>query len=123
MASFLQDRNHPVKHASVFRLAGGVRQAGVVGGAAPHKTGHIAGAVNVPFDSFTSADVELKSAEEIRAVFTKAGIKPGDTVITYCHIGQQATATLFAARTLRYKVMMYDGSFEDWSKRNLPVEK
>jgi thiosulfate/3-mercaptopyruvate sulfurtransferase len=95
------------------------------GGRAPfeHKTGHIAGAVSIPFDTLTSADVELKSADEIRAVFTKAGVKPGDTVITYCHIGQQATATLFAARTLGYKVMLYDGSFEDWSRRNLPVDK
>jgi thiosulfate/3-mercaptopyruvate sulfurtransferase len=87
-----------------------------------HKTGHIAGAVNAPFDSFTSADVELKSADEIRAAFTKAGVKPGDTVITYCHIGQQATGTLFAARTLGYKVLFYDGSFEDWSRRDLPVD-
>ncbi len=44
-------------------------------------------------------------------------MKPGDTVITYCHIGQQATATLFAARLLGYDVKLYDGSFEDWSKR------
>jgi thiosulfate/3-mercaptopyruvate sulfurtransferase len=76
----------------------------------------------VPFDSFTTPDVQLKPAEEIAAAFTKAGVKPGDTVITYCHIGQQATATLFAARTLGFKVMLYDGSFEDWSRRNLPVE-
>jgi thiosulfate/3-mercaptopyruvate sulfurtransferase len=87
-----------------------------------HKTGHITGAVNVPFDSFTSADVQLKPAEEIAAIFAKAGVKPGDTVITYCHIGQQATATLFAARTLGYRVLLYDGSFEDWSKRDLPVD-
>ena len=94
------------------------------GGRAPneHKTGHITGAVNAPFDSFTSADVLLKPAEEIAAVFAKAGVKPGDTVITYCHIGQQATATLFAARTLGYRVLLYDGSFEDWSKRDLPVD-
>jgi thiosulfate/3-mercaptopyruvate sulfurtransferase len=89
---------------------------------AEHKTGHITGAVNVPFDSFTTADVTLKPAAEIEAAFSKAGVKPGDTVITYCHIGQQATATLFAARSLGYKVMMYDGSFEDWSRRDLPVE-
>jgi thiosulfate/3-mercaptopyruvate sulfurtransferase len=87
-----------------------------------HKTGHIVGAVNVPFDSFTQPDVSLRPASEIAAAFTKAGVKPGDTVVTYCHIGQQATATLFAARTLGFKVMLYDGSFEDWSKRNLPVE-
>lgn len=87
-----------------------------------HKTGHVAGALNAPFDSFTSTDVQLKPAEEIAAVFTKAGVKPGDTVIGYCHIGQQATAMLFAARTLGYRVVLYDGSFEDWSRRDLPVE-
>jgi thiosulfate/3-mercaptopyruvate sulfurtransferase len=95
------------------------------GGRAPaeHKTGHIAGAVNVPFDSFISADVQLKPAADVAAAFTKAGVKPGDTVIAYCHIGQQATAAIFAARTLGYKVLLYDGSFEDWSRRDLPVEK
>ena len=94
------------------------------GGRAPaeHKTGHVAGALSAPFDSFTSADVRLKPADEIAAVFTKAGVKPGDTVIGYCHIGQQATAMLFAARSLGYKVILYDGSFEDWSKRDLPVD-
>jgi thiosulfate/3-mercaptopyruvate sulfurtransferase len=94
------------------------------GGRAPaeHKTGHVAGAVNAPFDSFISTDVQLKPAGEVAAVFTRAGVKPGDTVIGYCHIGQQATAMLFAARTLGYKVVLYDGSFEDWSKRDLPVD-
>ena len=38
-------------------------------------------------------------------------MKPGDTVIGYCHIGQQATAMLFAARTLGHPVLLYDGSF------------
>jgi thiosulfate/3-mercaptopyruvate sulfurtransferase len=98
----------------------GTRAGGRPG--AEHKTGHIAGALSVPFDSLTSADVQLKPADEMAALFAKAGVKPGDTVITYCHIGQQATAVLFAARTLGYKVMLYDGSFEDWSRRDLPVE-
>jgi thiosulfate/3-mercaptopyruvate sulfurtransferase len=55
-------------------------------------------------------------------VFTKAGLKPRDTVIGYCHIGQQATAMLFAARTVGYPVLLYDGSFEDWLNRGLPLE-
>jgi thiosulfate/3-mercaptopyruvate sulfurtransferase len=29
---------------------------------------------------------------------------------------------LFAARTLGYKVLLYDGSFEDWSARDGAVE-
>jgi hypothetical protein len=55
-------------------------------------------------------------ARRLAALFTAAGVKPGDTVVTYCHIGQQATAA-FAARTLGFKVLAYDGLFEDWSRR------
>ncbi len=70
----------------------------------------------------TTADFVWKSAQEIEAIFARAGVKRGDTVVAYCHIGQQATATIFAAQTLGYSVLLYDGSFEDWARRGLPVE-
>lgn len=82
----------------------------------PHKTGHIKGARSVPLTTVTTPDLQLAAAEEIAARFKAAGVKKGDTVITYCHVGQQATATLFAARTLGIDVLLYDGSFEDWSR-------
>ena len=89
----------------------------------PHRAGHIAGARHVPFSTLTNEDLTLRSIGELRAAFENAGIKPSDTVITYCHIGQQATATAFAARLLGHKVLLYDGSFEDWSRRaDYPVE-
>lgn len=88
----------------------------------PHKTGHVAGAINVPFSTLTGDDLKVKSADEFAAAFTKAGVKPDDTVIAYCHIGQQATAAIFAARLAGHKVLLYDGSFEDWSRRDYPVE-
>jgi thiosulfate/3-mercaptopyruvate sulfurtransferase len=81
----------------------------------PHKTGHIAGALSVPFTSVWDDHNALLSADELTARFTRAGVKPTDTVIGYCHIGQQATAMLFAARRLGHPVLLYDGSFEDWS--------
>ncbi len=84
---------------------------------ARHKTGHIAGARTVPFTEISDAKLRLKSRDELAALFAKAGVKPGDTVVGYCHIGQQATGMLFAARSLGYKVLLYDGSFEDWSAR------
>jgi len=90
---------------------------------APHKTGHIAGAVSLPFATLTTEDGRMKPVAELRTLFSSAGIKPGDTVVAYCHIGQQATAVIFAARLLGQKVLLYDGSFEDWSRRHLPVEK
>ena len=86
------------------------------------KKGHIPGARSVPFSSFATDDNELKSIAEIKSIFERAGARPGDTVVAYCHIGQQATATLFAARTLGYNVKLYDGSFEDWVRRGLPLE-
>ena len=84
---------------------------------APHKTGHIAGAKSIPYSSVTDTRNRLKSREELAAIFAKAGVKPGDTVVGYCHIGLQATGMLFAARSLGHKVLLYDGSFEDWSAR------
>ncbi|HYC93143.1 MAG TPA: rhodanese-like domain-containing protein [Thermoanaerobaculia bacterium] len=90
---------------------------------AKDKTGHIAGAGSVPFSSVVDDNNLLRSPAELEALFTKAGVKKGDTVIGYCHIGQQATATLFAARTLGHKVLLYDGSFQDWSRQaDSPVE-
>jgi thiosulfate/3-mercaptopyruvate sulfurtransferase len=101
----------------------GVQSGG--GHAGPHRTGHIAGAKNVPFTAPYNPDGTLKPTAELQSIFAKAGIAPGDTVIGYCHIGQQATAMLFAARALGHPVMLYDGSFEDWSRRpaaEFPVE-
>ena len=89
----------------------------------PHKTGHIAGARNVPFTDVTNDDQQWRTPEQLKALFDEAGVKPGDTIIGYCHIGQQATAMLFAARTLGHPVLLYDGSFQDWSRRDLPVEQ
>ena len=88
-----------------------------------HRTGHIAGAHNVPYTSITDDHLMLKSPAELADLFTKAGVKSGDTVIGYCHIGQQTTAMLFAARTLGHRVLLYDGSFEDWSRHEgYPVD-
>lgn len=93
----------------------------------PPKLGHIPGALSAPYDQFATGNAgaggtTLKSQEEIEAMFNAAGVKPGDTIIGYCHIGQQATAMLFAARTLGHNVLLYDGSFTEWQKKDLPVE-
>jgi thiosulfate/3-mercaptopyruvate sulfurtransferase len=81
----------------------------------PHRAGHIRGALSVPYDSVFEADGALRDDAALAAIFARAGVKQGDTVIGYCHIGQQATAMLFAARRLGHPVELYDGAFEDWS--------
>ncbi len=88
-----------------------------------HRPGHIPGAVNIPFSSLADDSLRLTSLTALRDQFRAAGVKDGDTIVAYCHIGQQATAILFAARALGHEVKLYDGSFDDWSRRTeLPVE-
>ncbi|MEO8562201.1 MAG: sulfurtransferase [bacterium] len=87
------------------------------------RKGHVAGARNLPFTEITDDKLFLRSPAELRALFEKAGIAPGDTVVAYCHIGQQATAVLFAARLVGHPVLLYDGSYQEWSRNpELPVE-
>jgi len=44
-------------------------------------------------------------------------------VVSYCHIGQQASLIYFVARYLGYDARLFDGSWEDWSRHaDLPAE-
>jgi thiosulfate/3-mercaptopyruvate sulfurtransferase len=87
----------------------------------PHKTGHIQGARSVPFSDTVNANNTLKPAADLQKLFADAGVKPGDTVVAYCHIGQQATQVILAARTLGFSVRLFDGSFEEWSRKDYPT--
>ena len=82
-----------------------------------HRPGHIPGAVNIPFTVLADDSLRLTSLAALRERFRAAGVKDGDTVVAYCHIGQQATAVLFAARALGHEVKLYVGSFDVWSRR------
>jgi thiosulfate/3-mercaptopyruvate sulfurtransferase len=87
------------------------------------RRGHIPGAGTLPFTTLFDDKGKLKSPEALVELFRAAGVKPGDRIIAYCHIGQQATAVYFAARYLGYDVRLFDGSWEEWSgHKDLPAE-
>jgi thiosulfate/3-mercaptopyruvate sulfurtransferase len=87
------------------------------------RRGHIPGAASIPFTSLLDAQGKWKSPEALAAIFQDAGVKKGDRIITYCHIGQQATAVYFVSRYLGYDVRLFDGSWEEYSKHTeLPAE-
>lgn len=88
------------------------------------RNGHIPSAVNVPFGELVDDAGRVASNEHLRQAFDRAGVKPGDVVVGYCHIGQQATAMLFAARLLGHEVRLFDGSMQEWARdASRPVEK
>ena len=84
--------------------------------------GHLPNARNLPFNTVTDASGKLKPAAELRTMFEAAGVAPGDKIAVYCHIGYQATAVIYAARSLGIDAVLYDGSFQDWAGRGLPLE-
>jgi len=87
------------------------------------KNGHIPGAVNIPFTNLVDDKLNI-DRDHVAEQFRKAGIKPGETVVAYCHIGMQATVVMLGARLLGNPVLLYDGAFEDWAKNDRgPVEK
>jgi thiosulfate/3-mercaptopyruvate sulfurtransferase len=88
------------------------------------RAGHIEGAGNVHYDSLLTPKGKLLPVADLQAKFTAAGVKPGDRVVTYCFIGQQASALYWFSRYLGYDTRLYDGSMDEWSKHeDLPIVK
>lgn len=86
--------------------------------------GHVDGARRLEWqDMFTTAsEFSLKGTDELRKLWTER-VAPGDTVIAYCTVGYRGSGSYFMSRLLGYPVRLYDGSYEDWSKKQLPVVK
>lgn len=84
--------------------------------------GHLAGARQVEWeDLFVGPDhLRLKHRSELAGTFA-AIAQPSETVVTYCWVGYRASATWWAAMLLGYDARFYDGSYQDWQRRGLPV--
>jgi thiosulfate/3-mercaptopyruvate sulfurtransferase len=85
--------------------------------------GHIPGAINMPSNAlFDSLDC-YQPLDTLAAKFQRAGVKPGSEIIAYCTLGRAACPVYVAAKMLGYNVRLYDGSFQEWSRKvDLPVE-
>ncbi len=125
LASLIVDANYITAHRNAPRTRiVDARDAQFYTGA-PHMEmagGHVPGAVSLPFGSMVTDDNYFLSRAQLDAKFASVGVQPGDTVVAYCHVGQQATVVLLAARLAGHPVKLYDGSYQDWSNRKLPTE-
>jgi thiosulfate/3-mercaptopyruvate sulfurtransferase len=87
------------------------------------RAGHIPGARGLTYSTLLDDSGKFRTPGLLATMFRDAGIRPGDRVVAYCHVGQQATVVYFVARYLGYDARLYDGSWEDWSAHTeLPAE-
>ena len=76
------------------------------------------------FGTVVDSSGHMLSLPELRTLFGSVRAERGDTVVTYCHVGQQGTLVWFAARLVGYDARLYDDSFTEWNKLpQNPVEK
>jgi thiosulfate/3-mercaptopyruvate sulfurtransferase len=86
-------------------------------------SGHIPGAVNVPYAELVGIDGLLRPARELHAVFAAAGIDPlhpPEQLVASCGSGISASVPLLAleslARGAGARGAVYDGSWAEWSR-------
>ena len=80
------------------------------------RPGHIPTAVNLEYLNVLNSDGTLKSKEELKGVFTNAGITPDKEIILYCETSVRAGIVFLALKSgLNYpKVRVYDGAYLEW---------
>ncbi|MCI3133088.1 3-mercaptopyruvate sulfurtransferase [Phenylobacterium aquaticum] len=88
------------------------------------RSGHMPGALNVPFDSLINSQGRMRSAAELQAIFEVCDVDLGKPIVTTC--GSGVTASVLALGLARLgldKTPVYDGSWSEWGGRSdTPVE-
>jgi thiosulfate/3-mercaptopyruvate sulfurtransferase len=88
------------------------------------KAGHIPGAKGLYWmDMLVSRqNPVLKPEAELRRIYSELNAKTDQPLVTYCRTGMQSSFDYFVAKYLGYDPSMYDASFFEWSKKDLPAE-
>jgi len=55
---------------------------------------------------------------DVQFQFQEAGADYGAIMVNYCYVGMRASYTYLIAKHLGYDTRLYDGSWDEWSKRD-----
>lgn len=88
------------------------------------RDGHITGAKNIPYPDMIDSTNSIKPIEVIEKKFTSVVPDKSKELVVYCFIGQTASVDYLVGRSLGYKIKLYDGSMQEWSRdEKLPMDK
>ncbi|GAA0225985.1 sulfurtransferase [Actinomadura nitritigenes] len=89
------------------------------------RAGHVPTARSIPWSKAANDDGTFKSDDELRQLYTEAGVDLNKDTIAYCRIGERSSHTWFALRELLGlpNVKNYDGSWTEYgSLVGVPIE-
>jgi thiosulfate/3-mercaptopyruvate sulfurtransferase len=87
--------------------------------------GHVPSAKNIPWSKAANEDGTFKSQDELKDIYTTAGVDLGRETIAYCRIGERSAFSWFVLHELLEVkgVKNYDGSWTEYgSLVGVPVE-
>jgi thiosulfate/3-mercaptopyruvate sulfurtransferase len=90
------------------------------------RPGHVPTAVNVPWSRAANDDGTFRSDDQLREVYSAAGVDFSKDTIAYCRIGERSAHTWFVLHELldQPNVKNYDGSWTEYgSLVGVPIEK
>ena len=84
------------------------------------RAGHVPGARNLYWEDLlvASDNPVLRESVDVQVQFQEAGADYGAIVVNYCYVGMRASYTYLIAKHLGYDTRLYDGSWDEWSKRD-----
>ena len=88
------------------------------------RAGHIPGSLNLPIGDILDKDSgRLKPADELAALFAKAGLAMDRPAVTTCGSGVTAAGLTLALAILgKTDIQLYDGSWSEWGASDAPIE-
>jgi thiosulfate/3-mercaptopyruvate sulfurtransferase len=78
--------------------------------------GHVPTSVNVPWSKAANDDGTFKSDDELKKIYTEAGVNWDGEIIALCRIGERSSHTWFVLQELlgQQSVKNYDGSWTEY---------
>ena len=80
------------------------------------RAGHIPTAANVPWSKAANDDGTFRADDELKEIYTEAGVDWDKDTIAYCRIGERSSHTWFVLKELlgQQNVKNYDGSWTEY---------